>query len=131
MPHYTALVTLLAVALYFYTGLLVARARAKFGVVAPATTGNPDFERAFRVQQNTLEWMPIFLPLLWLFVLYVNDWGAALLGLVWIVGRVLYIHGYTQAADKRHRGFAMQAFACGALLIGTLAGIGWRMANGG
>jgi glutathione S-transferase len=130
MPHCTALVTLLAIVLYFYTGVLVARARAKFGVRAPATTGNPDFERAFRVQQNTLEWMPIFLPLLWFFVLYVNDWGAALLGLVWLVGRVLYIRGYTQAADKRHRGFAMQAFACGALLIGTLAGIVWRLANG-
>ena len=88
MPHYTALVTLLAVALYFYTGLLVAKARAKYGVKAPATTGNPDFERVFRVQLNTLEWMPIFLPLLWLFVLYVNDWGAALLGLVWLAGRL-------------------------------------------
>ena len=130
MPHYTALVTLFAVLLYFYTGILVARARQKFGVIAPATTGNPDFERVFRVQQNTLEWMPIFLPLLWFFVLYVNDCGAALLGLVWLAGRILYIRGYTEAADKRHRGFAMQAFACGALLVGTLAGIVWRMANG-
>ena len=81
MPHYTALVTLLAVLLYFYTGLLVAQARGKFGVKAPATTGNPDFERVFRVQMNTLEWMPIFLPVLWLFALYVNDWAAALFGL--------------------------------------------------
>jgi glutathione S-transferase len=130
MPHFTALVTLLAVALYFYTGLRVAKARQKFGVKAPATVGNADFERVFRVQQNTLEWMPIFLPLLWFFVLYVNDWGAALLGLVWIGGRVLYINGYSAAADKRHRGFAVQASACGALFIGTLAGIAWRMANG-
>ena len=66
MPNYTALVTLLAVLLYFYTGILVAKARANFGVVAPATTGHVDFERVFRVQTNTLEWMPIFLPLLWL-----------------------------------------------------------------
>jgi glutathione S-transferase len=130
MPHYTALVTLLAVVLYFYTGLLVAKARQKFGVFAPATTGNPDFERVFRVQMNTLEWMPIFLPLLWFFVLYVNDWGAALLGLVWLVGRIIYIRGYAEAADRRHRGFAVQAIACGALFIGTLAGIIWRMAHG-
>jgi glutathione S-transferase len=127
MPHYTALVTLLAVVLYFYTGILVARARQKFGVKAPATVGNADFERAFRVQQNTLEWMPIFLPLLWLFALYVSDWGAALLGLVWIVGRALYIHGYGVAAEKRHNGFSVQAFACGALLVGDIAGIVWRM----
>lgn len=127
MPNYTALVTLLAIALYFYTGILVARARAKYGVQAPATTGNPDFERAFRVQMNTLEWMPIFLPLMWLFAFYVRDWAAALLGLVWIVGRVMYIQGYTQAADQRHRGFSVQALASGALLIGALIGIVVRM----
>ena len=130
MPHYTALVTLFAILLYFYTGVLVAKARQKFGVIAPATTGDPDFERVFRVQMNTLEWMPIFLPLLWLFALYVNDWGAALLGLVWIAGRIVYIRGYSEAADKRHRGFALQSFACGALLIGVVAGIVWRMAHG-
>jgi glutathione S-transferase len=131
MPHYTALVTLLAVALYFWTGLAVANARQKFGVVVPATTGHADFERVFRVQQNTLEWMPIFLPLLWFFVLYVNDWGAALLGLVWIAGRVLYIRGYSEAADKRHKGFFLQMGASGALFIGVLAGIIWRMTHGG
>ena len=131
MPNYTALVTLLAVVLYFCTGLLVARARAKFGVIAPATTGHPDFDRVFRVQMNTLEWMPIFLPLLWLFALYVSDLGAAVLGLVWIAGRIVYIRGYTQAADKRHRGFSIQAFASGALLIGAIAGIVWRMVHGG
>ena len=127
MPHYTALVTLLAVLLYFYTGILVAKARGKYGVKAPATTGNPDFERVFRVQMNTLEWMPILLPALWLFAIYVNDWAAALLGLVWIVGRVLYIRGYSVAAEQRHRGFSIQAFASGALLIGALVGIIWRM----
>ena len=131
MPNYAALVTLLAVALYFYTGLRVAKARAKYGVKAPATTGNANFERVFRVQMNTLEWMPIFLPLLWLFAFYVRDWAAALLGLVWIVGRALYIQGYSQAADKRHRGFAIQAFASGALLIGALVGVVVRVVQGG
>jgi glutathione S-transferase len=131
MPHFTALVTLLAVLLYFYTGLLVARARQKFGVPAPAMTGHPDFDRAFRVQMNTLEWMPIFLPLLWLFALYLSDWVAAVFGLVWIGGRVLYIQGYSLAADQRHHGFSIQAGASGVLLIGALAGIVWRMAHGG
>jgi glutathione S-transferase len=131
MPNYTALVTLLAVLLYFYTGLLVAKARSKFGVVAPATPGHVDFERVFRVQTNTLEWMPIFLPLLWLFALYGSDAGAAVLGLVWIAGRIMYIRGYTEAADKRHRGFSIQAFASAALLLGALAGIVWRMTHGG
>ena len=123
MPIYTPLITLLAILLYFYTGLLVAKARQKFGVSAPATTGNPDFERVFRVQMNTLEWMPIFLPVLWLCALYLSDWGAALLGLVWIGGRVAYIIGYSAAAEKRHRAFLVQGLASFALLIGALIGI--------
>jgi glutathione S-transferase len=131
MPHYTALVTLLAIALYFYTGLAVAKARQKFGVVVPATSGHTDFERVFRVQQNTLEWMPIFLPLLWLFAITVSDWGAAVLGLVWLVGRLLYIRGYSEAAEKRHHGFFIQMGASGVLFIGALAGIVLGMMHGG
>jgi glutathione S-transferase len=130
MPNYTALVTLLAVLLYFFTGLQVAKARQKFGVMVPATSGHADFERVFRVQQNTLEWMPIFLPLLWLFALYVSDWAAAVLGLAWIVGRVLYIRGYTEAAEKRHSGFFVQGIASGALLIGALIGIILHVVHG-
>ena len=130
MPSFTALVTVLAVALYFFTGLLVARARQKFDVPAPAMSGQPDFDRAFRVQMNTLEWMPIFLPSLWLFALYVSDWAAALLGLVWIGGRALYIQGYSAAANKRHQGFGIQAAASGTLLLGALAGIVWHIVHG-
>ena len=128
MPNYTPLITLLAMPLYFYTGSMVAMARPKYGITAPTTTGNPDFERVFRVQMNTLEWMPIFLPVLWLCAIYLNDWGAALLGLVWIVGRIVYIIGYSHAADKRHRAFLVQALASGVLLIGALIGI--ILANG-
>ena len=131
MPNYTALVTLLAVALYFYTGWLVALARSKYGISAPATTGDPDFERVFRVQMNTLEWMPIFLPVLWLCALYLSDWGAAVLGLVWIGGRIAYIIGYSAAAEKRHRAFLVQGLASFALLIGALVGIVLRITHGG
>src|ERR1700733_12492941 len=105
MLHWTALVTVLAVLVYFSTTWLVGRARPKYGVAAPSTTGNPDFERVFRVQMNTLEWVPIFLPLLWLFAYYVSDIGAAVLGLVWIGGRILYMVSYSEAADKRGPGF--------------------------
>ncbi|MGH6726022.1 MAG: MAPEG family protein [Pseudolabrys sp.] len=131
MPHYTALVTLLAVFVYFWTGLAVANARQKFGIKVPTTSGNPDFERVFRVQQNTLEWMPIFLPLLWLFAFTVNDLAAAALGLVWIAGRLMYIRGYSAAAEKRHNGFFVQGIASGVLLIGALIGIVLRIVHGG
>jgi glutathione S-transferase len=130
MFHFTALVTCLAISLYFFTSIRVSQARATFGIKAPATTGNPDFERMFRVQMNTLEWMPIFIPSLWLFAIYVNDALAAAIGLAWIAGRLLYISGYTQAAQKRSRGFGIQATAAGILWAGALIAIISRLVHG-
>jgi glutathione S-transferase len=130
MFHFTALVTCLAIAFYFFTSARVARARAKFGIKAPAITGNPDFERIFRGQMNTLEWMPIFLPSLWLFAIYLSDPIAAALGLVWIVGRFLYITGYAEAAAKRSTGFGIQFLAAAALWLGALGAIVWRLIHG-
>src|SRR3981081_3327185 len=107
MYHYSALLTCLAICVYFFTTIQVSKARVAFGIKVPAISGNPDFERVFRVQANTLEWMPIFLPSLWLFAIYISDPLAAVLGLVWIGGRVLYMTGYSQAAAKRSPGFAI------------------------
>jgi glutathione S-transferase len=123
MPYYTAIVTLLAVALYFFLATRVAAARGKFNVKHPATTGNPDFERIFRAHINTLEWMPTFLVPLWLCAIYLSDVTAAALGLVWIVGRAIYFAGYSQAVEKRLPGFFIQALACLLLFIGAAAGV--------
>lgn len=68
-------------------------------------------------------WMPIFLPSLWLFALYVNDAAAAAIGLLWILGRILYLKGYSEAADKRRTGFGIQALAAGVLFFGAFGGI--------
>ena len=130
MLPYTALVTCLALLFYFYTSVAVSRARVTFGVKAPSTTGQPDFERVFRVQMNTLEWLPIFLPSLWLFALYISDPIAALLGLVWIAGRMLYLTGYARAADKRGTGFAIQTLAATALWLGAIGAILSRLVHG-
>ncbi len=119
----TSLITLLAIGLYFYTSINVARARAKYSVPAPATTGNPDFERAFRIQMNTLEWMPIFLPSMWLCAVFVGEFLAVILGLVWIAGRILYIRGYAEAAEKRGMGFGVQALASVILWVLALIGV--------
>ena len=130
MYHLTALITCLAVAVYFSTTILVSRARSAYGIKAPATSGNPDFERVFRVQMNTLEAMPVFLPVLWLFAVYVGDLFAAAIGLIWIAGRILYIVTYTKAADKRGPGFGIQAFATVALWLGATGAIVWRLLHG-
>jgi glutathione S-transferase len=130
MYNFTALVSCLAILVYFFTSIQVARARARFGIKAPAISGNPDFERVFRVQMNTLEWMPIFLPSLWLFAIYISDPIAAVIGVVWIAGRILYMTGYSQAADKRGRGFGIQALAAIALWLGALGAIVARLIHG-
>ena len=115
MPNYTAFVSLLAVALYFFLATRVAVAHVAYGIKHPATTGNPDFERIFRVHMNTLEWMPTFMIPLWLFAIYVSDWGAAVLGLVWIAGHIWYYVGYREAAERRMPGFFIQSGACALL----------------
>ena len=127
MHHLTALVTLLAIAFYFFTSINVSRARTRTGVKVPATWGHPDFERAFRIQMNTLEWMPIFLPALWLFAIYISDAVAAGIGAVWIIGRIVYFIGYSQAAAKRGPGFGIQALAAMALWAGALGAVVLRM----
>ena len=130
MYYFTALVTCLAVLFYFFTSFRVGKARGTFGIKAPAISGNADFERVFRVQMNTLEWMPIFLPSLWLFAIYISDPIAAALGLVWIVGRILYMTGYSQAAEKRGPGFGIQAAAAAILWLGALVAIVSRIVHG-
>jgi uncharacterized membrane protein YecN with MAPEG domain len=130
MYHYTALVTVLAVAFYFVTSTQVARARIKYGVKLPAISGHADFERVFRVQMNTLEWLPIFLPSLWLFAIYVSDAIAAAIGLVWIIGRIVYMAGYTKSVPQRSPGFAIQSLIAVALWIGATGAILWRMVHG-
>jgi glutathione S-transferase len=130
MPHYTAIVTLLAVAFYLFLATRVAVARQKFNVKLPATMGNPDFERIFRVHMNTLEWMPTFLVPLWLCAIYLNDIIAAGLGLVWIIGRILYFIGYRKAVEKRLPGFFIQSAACLLLFLGATAGIFMHSMNG-
>jgi uncharacterized membrane protein YecN with MAPEG domain len=120
-PHsLVAIVTLLALLVYAGMGVAVGRARSKCGIHAPAMTGDPVLERHIRVQANTLEWLPIFLPSLWLFAIYWSDLVAAIVGAVWIVARILYAFGYVADPKKREIGFMLQALACAVLLFGAL-----------
>ena len=113
MPlSWPALMTLLAVLWYEVTVWQVGRARAKYKVSAPATTGDPAFERAFRVQMNELEQLVAFLPAMWLFAWFGNPRFAAIACGVFIVGRIIYAIGYWADARKRAVGYyiAMLAF---------------------
>ncbi len=114
-----ALVTLLTSLIYFWMATRVARAHKKSGILAPTMTGDPVLERTVRAHTNTLEWMPIFLPSLWLFALYWNVAVASALGLIWLIGRVAYFLGYIASPEKRYPGFFIQAAAVFALLLGA------------
>jgi glutathione S-transferase len=119
---FTALITSLALVLYMVLTINVGRARVKFDVQPPNTTGNPNFERVLRVQQNTLEHMLPFLTALWLFSLLVDPKIGAALGGVWILGRIFYAWGYYQEAKKRGPGFGIAILAQLSLILGSVYG---------
>jgi hypothetical protein len=125
-----ALVTLLSLALYFVMGLRVGMARGRLKVAAPAVTGHPEFERHFRVQANTGEWLLLFLPSLWLCALFANELLAAGAGVAWIIGRFLYMTGYVREPGKRGPGFMIQALATLVLLVAALIGVVDRLVSG-
>lgn len=132
MGHrWTALVTLLALLVYFGMGLQVGRARGRSGINPPAMTGDPLLERAVRVQSNTLEWLPIFLVSLWLFAIYCNELVAAGVGIVWIIGRLVYSVGYMADPARRGTGFLVQLLAGAVLLFGAFGQIVYSLATGG
>lgn len=126
---YVAIVTLVALLVYFWMSLEVARARGKTGIQPPATTGDPLLERTIRAHVNTLEWLPIFLPSMWLFALYWDADISAAIGLVWILGRIAYFRGYVAEASKRSIGFLVQFLACAVLLFGALGRIVYLLAT--
>jgi uncharacterized membrane protein YecN with MAPEG domain len=129
-PHLlVALVTLLSLLVYFWMSLRVAQARGKSGIAAPAMTGDPLLERAVRGHYNTLEWLPLYLASLWLFAIYWNDMVAAAMGVVWIIGRIVYVLGYAADPAKRSSGFLIQSVAVAVLLFGSLGRIVYIMAT--
>jgi uncharacterized membrane protein YecN with MAPEG domain len=117
-----AVVIVLALIQYVVFGMLVGWARGKYGVKAPAVTGHAIFDRYFRVHQNTLELLVAFVPAIWLFGIYVDPTWAALLGLVFVVARVLYLRGYVTDPAKREVGFALSVLPVSVLLVGALWG---------
>jgi uncharacterized MAPEG superfamily protein len=122
-----AIVTVLILIEYFVFTLLVGKARVQTKTDAPATAGDPLFERYFRVQQNSLERMVVVIPAMWLFALYLNAPVAAALGLVYVVARILYSRGYVADPAKRGMGFGIGVLAEAVLLLGALgaAALAW------
>jgi hypothetical protein len=119
---YVDIVTTLAVLQFIVFAMKVAGARGRYGVKAPATTGNEIFERYFRVQQNTLELLLALIPGLYLFSRYLSPVAAALLGVIYLGGREIYAATYVRDPAKRGPGFGLSMFPVLVLLIGGLFG---------
>jgi glutathione S-transferase len=119
---WVTIVAMLALLEYFFFGMKVGQARGKYGVKAPATTGNEIFERYNRVHQNTMEQLVMFIPSLFTFGHFVSEIWAAVLGVVFIVGRAMYFNLYIGDPDKRGPGALISMLATAILIIGTLVG---------
>ncbi len=122
LSPWIVLVTVAALIFYLTTGFAVGRLRAKLGIKAPAVSGHPDFERGIRVQGNTLEWLVIFVPALWMCASYLDPRVCATLGVVWILGRALYQSSYMKDPASRGPGFMIQALTTLILVIGAVVG---------
>jgi glutathione S-transferase len=118
-----ALITLLALILYMVLTLRVARMRGIHRIATPGTAGPPEFERALRIQMNTLEQLVPFVTAMWLCALYLQPLVAALGGAIWLVGRLLYVSAYTADPDRRNLPFAISTLATIGLIIGALVGV--------
>jgi glutathione S-transferase len=121
----SAIITILALLFYFYAGFRVGSMRGKHKIAAPLMSGHPEFDRAFRIHMNTLEQLVVFIPLLWIATRYFHlvPLLVPAAGLVWLIGRVLYMQGYMAAPDKRGTGFLVGIIATAALLIMSVIGI--------
>jgi glutathione S-transferase len=119
---YVDIVTALAVLQFLVFGFKVAKARGRYRVKAPAVTGNEIFERYFRVQQNTLEQLIAFLPGLYLYSHYFNPVVAAVLGLIYLIGREIYAFTYVKDPAKREIGYGLTFLPIMILVVGGLFG---------
>ncbi len=118
-----ALVILLAVTEFLAFGFLVGGARARYKIEAPAISGHPVFDRTFRVHYNTLEMLVVFIPAIWLFGMYLNPRWGAIIGAVFLVGRLIYAVGYIKAAHQRSFGALLTFGSVAVLLAGAIFGV--------
>ncbi len=120
--NYLHIVAILAIAQFFYFGVLVGQARGKYGIKAPAVSGHEGFDRAFRVQMNTLEQLVAFLPALFIAGLHWSNGWVAAIGVIYLIGRIVYWRSYVADPAKRGLGFLLTVLPTFALLAAGLVG---------
>jgi glutathione S-transferase len=102
------LVILFALLQLIVFAVAVGKARDRFGVKAPAVMGNENFERYYRVQMNSIEMIVVFIPSILLAASYWSPFLIAAIGLIYVVGRILYFNAYV--ADKKRTAPFLMSF---------------------
>lgn len=125
---YSILIIVIALLQYSYFTGRVGFLRAKYGVKAPKTVGNKTWDRLFRIQQNTMEQLVIFIPGMVIFSMFVSETWALLPGILFVIGRQMYSHLYLKNPDSRGPGMILSFFSNIALVLGGLIGLGLSMA---
>ncbi|MFZ6864248.1 MAPEG family protein [Undibacterium sp. Ji67W] len=120
---WTSWLSVVVLAMYFWTVFTVGKARGKYGVKAPSVEGPEEFQRTLRVQANTVEQLVFFFPALWLCAIWLGDKTAAIVGVVWVIGRILYALAYLKNPSKRAVGFLVSTLAALALWLGAIVGL--------
>lgn len=123
----TALLILIALAQYVFFSARVGALRGKYGVDAPKTTGDENWERLYRVQMNTLEQLIVFVPAMLIFSSYVSALWVWIPGLLFIVGRQLYAFEYVKNPPSRVAGMGLTLLANAVLLVGSLVAVIMKM----
>ena len=120
--EFVAIVLTLVLLQYTFFSIMVGKARGTYDINAPAVSGHEVFERYYRVQQNTLELLAVFVPAMFLFASYVHALTAAGLGAVFFIGRLLYYKAYVSNPKSRGLGFTLSFLSAHVLLIGGMVG---------
>jgi uncharacterized membrane protein YecN with MAPEG domain len=121
------IIVMLALVEYTWFTIRVGASREKHGIKAPATFGDETWERKFRVQQNTLEQLIIFIPATYAFAYYLSTTWVLLPAAMFIIGRFLYSGEYISKPESRVPGMSLTLLANAILVVGTLGKLVWGL----
>ena len=115
-----AIITVLILIQTLFFGFEVGKARGKYKIKAPAVSGAEMFDRHYRIHQNTIEQIVIFIPSLWLFGYFVHMNIGTGLGLLFLIGRFIFRSAYLKDPASREIGFIMGFLPIAICLLTTL-----------
>ncbi len=119
----TALITLFIVLMLHWNAMRVGRARREYNIAAPAVSGHPVFETAYRIQMNTIEGVLTFLPTMWLTALLLQDALAAALGLSWVMARIWFALAYAREPEQRYRPLTVSMLCLALCVLAAFVGL--------